>query len=120
MRKTAISKNSLAQSSLKDSIYICNQIRDKPTTKAKSLLNDLIEEKRSLSGRYYKTACREILSVLENAEANAESMGLSADKLFIKNAVAHKTFTFMLPKSRWSHRGKRSKLCKLEMIVEER
>lgn len=120
MGKTAVSKNPMARASLKDSVYICSQIRNKPTSKAKALLNDLIEEKRSMSGRYYKTACKEILMVLDNAEANAESMGLNTDKLFVKNAVAHKTFTFMLPKSRWSHRGKRSKLCKLEMIVEER
>ncbi len=120
MGKTAISKNPNARTSLKDSIYVFNQIRNKPALKAKALLNDLIEEKKNLSGRYYKTSCREILTLLEDAEANAESLGLNTDKLFIKNAVAHKTFTFMLPKSRWSHRGKRAKLCKLEMILEER
>ena len=105
---------------MKDSILLFDYIRNKPLTKAKTFLNSLIEQKKSLDGRYYTLASREILRLLESAEANAESLGLNADKLVVKKAVASKAFTFMLPKSRFSHRGRKAKISRLEVILEER
>ncbi len=109
-----------ARVSMKDSILLFNQIRNKPVSKAKLLLNSLIEQKRNLNGRYYTLVSKEILGLLNDAEANAESLGLDTEKLFIKNASANKTFTFMLPKSRFSHRGRKAKISSLEVTLEER
>lgn len=120
MKKTVKASRPIARVSLKDSIVIFKQIRNKKLEKAKNLLNDLINQKRSLDGKYYTKTSKEILDLLESAQANAESLGLDTEKLFIKKAVANKSFRFMLPKSRWSHRGKKAKICQLEVELEER
>ena len=120
MVKTTTSSRPVARTSLKDSIFLFKQIRRKPLKKAKSLLNDLISQKRDLDGKYYTGSSKVILELLGDAEANAEAKGLDTEKLFIKEASANKTFRFMLPKSRWSHRGKKAKLSNLKITLEER
>jgi len=120
MKKTAKASRPVARVSLKDSVLIFKQIRNKNLKKAKTFLNELIEHKKSLDGRYYPTASKEILSLLKEAESNAESLGLDTERLFIKRAAANKAFTFILPKSRYTHRGRRAKMCHLEVEVEER
>ena len=120
MGKTAIARRPLARVSLKDSVVIFRQIKNKRVDKAKMFLNELIEQKKSLDGKYYTGACKEILDLLKSAESNAESLGLDTERLFIKRAVANKSFRFILPKSRWSHRGKKAKICQLEIELEER
>jgi ribosomal protein L22 len=120
MKKTAEASKPTARVSLKDSVVIFKQIRNKKLEKAKNLLNDLISQKRSLDGKYYTNAAKEILNLLEDVEANAEALELNTEKLFIKKAVTSKGFRFMLPKSRWTHRGRKAKMCQLEVEVEER
>ena len=120
MAKTATASRSIARISLKDAVTIFKNVRKKPVNKAKALLNDLINEKRSIRGKHFTGASKEILGLIEEAEANAESLGLDTERLFVKEAVANKSFTYMLPKSRYSHRGKRAKLCQLKITVEER
>jgi len=120
MAKTATASRSIARISLKDAVTIFKNMRKKPVNKVKTFLNDLINEKRNIRGKHFTGASKEILRLVEEAEANAESLGLDPEKLFLKEAVANKSFTYMLPKSRWSHRGKRAKLCQLKITVEER
>ena len=120
MVKTATASRPIARISLKDSVTILKNVRKKPVNKVKTFLNDLIKEKRNIRGKHFTGASKEILSLIEEAEANAESLGLVTEKLFIKEAIASKSFTYMLPKSRYSHRGKRAKLCQLKITVEER
>jgi ribosomal protein L22 len=118
--KTATASRPLARVSLKDSVLIFKNIRNKPIKKAKAFLNDLINQKRSIEGKFYTKASKEILSLIEEAESNAESLGLDTERLFIKEAVASKSFRFFLPKSRWSHRGRKAKICQLKITLEER
>jgi ribosomal protein L22 len=118
--KTSTSSNPMARVSLKDSVKIFNNIRNKPVKKVKNFLNDLINQKRDIDGKYYISASKEILSLIEEAENNAEAQGLDREKIFIKKAIANKSFKYMLPKSRWSHRGRQAKICQLEIILEER
>ncbi len=120
MAKTATASRSIARVSLKDSVLILKNVRNKSVKKVKAFLNDLINEKRNIQGKHFTGASKEILSLVKEAEVNAESLGLDIEKLFIKEAVANKSFTYMLPKSRYSHRGKRAKLCQLKITVEER
>ena len=120
MVKTTTASRPVARISLKDAILIFKNVRKKPVKKVKALLNDLINEKRNIQGKHFTGASKEILGLIKEAETNAESLGLDAEKLFLKEAVANKTFTYMLPKSRYSHRGKRAKLCQLKITVEER
>ncbi len=119
MKKTVTATRPIARISLKDSVLIFKHIRNKPTKKVRAFLEDLINQKRSINGKYYTKASKEILSLIKEAESNAESLGLDTEKLYIKEAVADKSFTFILPKSRWSHRGKRAKLCRLKITLGE-
>ncbi len=120
MAKTATASRPNARISIKDSVTILKNIRNKPVNKVKAFLQDLIDEKRDIRKKYYTGASKEILGVIKEAEANAESLGLDTEKLFLKEATANKSFTFMLPKSRWSHRGKKAKICQINVTVEER
>ncbi|MCD6226497.1 MAG: hypothetical protein J7J93_01745 [Candidatus Aenigmarchaeota archaeon] len=120
MKKIAEAKKPLARVSLKDSKIIFDKIRNKPTKKAKQFLNDLLNEKISINGKYYTKATKEILDLIEDAEKNAEAKNLDVDKLFIKEATLGKAFRFILPKSRYSHRGKEAKMCRLSIKLEER
>lgn len=119
-KKTAISKKFNARISIKDAVLILKKIRNKKLEKAKSFLQDLIDKKKNINKKYYTSASKEILSLLKDVEANAENANMDTDRLFIKRINASKAFTFILPKSRWSHRGKKAKLCHLEVEVEER
>lgn len=120
MKKTATAKRSIARVSLRDSVRIFKNIRNKPVKKVKMFLNDLIKQKRDIDGKYYTGASKAILNLIEEVENNADSQGLDRERLFIKEAVANQSFRFMLPKSRWSHRGRKAKLCQLSITVEER
>jgi len=118
--KTIISSRPLARVSLKDSNTIFQKIRNKPIKKSKTLLNQLLDQKINIDGRYFTKASKEILELIEDAEKNADAKGLNTDKLFVKQAVANKSFRYYLPKSRFSHRGRRAKICQLKIIIEER
>jgi len=118
--KTAIASRPLAKVSLKDSNTLFKHIRNKPVRKAKTLLNELILEKKNIQGRYFTKASKKILELIEDCEANAEAKGLDVERLFIKHAQANKSFKFMLPKSRWTHRGRKAKICGLKLELEER
>ncbi len=118
--KIAITAKPLARTSLKDSALLFKHIRNKPVEKAKTLLNELISQKKSIDGKYFPKTSKEILDLIEDCEANAEAKGLSKERLFVRHAQANKTFRFYLPKSRFSHRGKRAKICELKLELEER
>lgn len=118
--KIAIASRPLARVSMKDSNLLFKYMRNKPVSKAKTLLNELLERKKNIGGRYYPKVSKELLQLIEDCEANAEAKGLLKEKLFIKTAQANKSFRFMLPKSRWTHRGRRAKICSLKIELEER
>jgi ribosomal protein L22 len=120
MTKIATASRPMAHVSKKDAVVVFRQINNKSIEKAKMFLNDLINEKVDINGKHYTGATKEILKLVEEIENNAESLGLDKEKLFIKEALANQTFRFMLPKSRWSHRGKKAKLCNLKLTVGER
>ncbi len=122
MKQEKIAKASrpLARISRKDSVVLFKHIKNKPVRKAKTLLNELLEEKRNINGRYFTKASEEILNLIRDCEANAEAKGLDTEKLFVRHAQTNKTFGFMLPKSRWTHRGRRAKICELKLELEER
>lgn len=69
--------------SRKASVIVCRAIKKKPLSRAKRLLNDMISEKRSLDGKYYTKAAKEILMLLNSCEKNAEFMGLENEKLMV-------------------------------------
>jgi large subunit ribosomal protein L22 len=109
-----------ARISLKHAIIICRNLKNKKIDKAKKFLNDLIERKISLDGKYYTGATKKILEVLENAEANAKEKNLNLERLFIKTAKADKGAGFVRPRSRARFRGRRIKSTNITIELEER
>ena len=120
MTKTATASQPMARISLKDSVKIFKNIRNKRVKKVKIFLNGLIDKKRDIEGKHYTGATKVILGLIEEAENNADSTGLDREKLFVKKAVANQGLRYILPKSRFSHRGKKAKICQLEVTLEER
>lgn len=118
--KTATARAEDARISLKHSVVICNELRGKKLEKAKSFLENLIDRKINLAGKYHPTAAKKILEILKNAEANAKVKGLDSEKIFIKQIKADKSRGFVKPKSRWRQRGRRAKASNISVIVEER
>src|SRR3989304_1391480 len=98
MAKTVTASRPNARVSLKDSVMLMKQIKNKPVSKAKTYLDSLISKKRNIDGRYYTLLSKEILGLIKDGEANAEALGLDAEKLFVKNAIVSKTFGYRLPK----------------------
>lgn len=75
--------------SQKSASVVCKAIKNKPLTRAKRLLEDLKAERRTLGGKYYSKAVKNMLLLLNSCEKNAEFKGLDVDRLFV-HASAHK------------------------------
>jgi large subunit ribosomal protein L22 len=118
MLAKAVQKN--ARISLKHALAICRAIRKKKLDKAKKFLQNLIEKKVSLNKKYYTKAAKQILKILESAEANAKNKNLNPEKLFVENARASKGEKFIRPKSRAKFRGRKAKSTNIEIILGER
>lgn len=119
--------------SLKQSVMICRFIRNKKVQLAKKHLSDVILKKRAIpftrfggdvghkpgmaSGRFPVKACKNILALLESAEANAQFKGLSTADLIIRHASAQKG------PDTW-HYGRKirrqAKRAHIELVLEER
>ncbi len=119
MGKTASAYARGARISFKNSIIICKTIKGLKLEKAKQLLQNLIEQKTSLNGKYYTNTCKKILEILQNAEANAKQKNLDTEHLFIKLAKADKGPKLITPK-KMKFRGRQAKVTNIEIILEER
>lgn len=119
--------------SVKQSVEICNYIRNKNVSSAKKMLQDVIEKKAAVPfkrynfdlghktkvgpARYPEKASKEFIKLIDNAEANAQFKGLNTSNLVIAHASAHKAG------KAW-HFGRKSrrrmKRTNLEIVVEEK
>lgn len=120
MVKTAVAKFEDAKISTRNSILICRELQGKKLSSAKTLLQDLIDKKRSIGKRYYTSAAEKILEIVENVENNAKEKNLDIDKTFIKIAKADQGTRFLRPRSRFRIRGRTAKQTHITIEVEER
>lgn len=104
--------------STKSGAKLCRAISKKPLVRAKRLLTDLAEERRTLGRRHYTKTAKELLQLLNSCEKNAEALGLAAEKLFI-HASAHKGPT-MRRRRRRGNFGTRLKSTSVEVMLIER
>ena len=119
--------------STKQSIVICDFIRNKNVQKMKDFLNDVIKMKKAVPftrfnkgmghkrgigpGRYPIKTSTEILGLLESAESNAQFKGLNSSNLVIGYAKADKAG------STWHYgrqRRRKMKRTNLEIILIEK
>ncbi len=117
--------------STKHSIEICKAIKGRHINNAKKMLEKAAKEEEPISftrftegaghkpnigmGKFPVKACKNILQIVESAEANAQNQGLSSD-LKIISAVANEG-----PQSfRYGrHRGRKEKSTHVEIVVRE-
>ncbi|HLG24240.1 MAG TPA: 50S ribosomal protein L22 [Candidatus Nanoarchaeia archaeon] len=119
--------------STKQSVEICNFIKNKNVAKAKQLLLGVIDKKVAVPfnrynwdlghktgigpGRYPEKASEHFIQMIESVEANAQFKGLNTSNLVIVHASAH------LAGKSW-HYGRKSrrkmKRTNLEIVVEEK
>ncbi len=104
--------------SRKASVKICNVIRKKTLKRARRLLDNLLDKKQSLQGKYYTGAVAEIKNILQSCEKNAEFLGMNADRLFV-HASAHQG-NIMRRRRRKSAFGSRMKSTNVEILLVER
>jgi len=119
---------------------VCKTIKGMMLTKAKQYLRDVMDKKRAVpftrfkkkaghrhglykayAGKYPVKATKQILKVLEGAEANAEYKGLDTDKLRIIHASAYpgmkiKRFT---PRAHGRATPKFETVCHIEVVLQE-
>ena len=109
-----------ARISLKHSIILCKKLKGMKLNKAKRFLQNLIDKKESIDGKYYTKASRILLKLLESGEANATQKNLNVEKLYIQLAKADKGRKFIRPKSRFKFRGREAKVTNLKIVLGER
>ena len=102
--------------STQSSVVVCKAISGMRLEKGKALLQDLLDQRQSLSGKYYTNTTRQILNLINSAETNAESRGLDPESLHI-HATAHKGFTFFRPRG-WKRRREKAKVTNLQVVLE--
>lgn len=117
-RKSAKAYGRALRISNKSSVRVCREINGMNLAKGKRLLGDLIKKRRSMEGKYYTNASREILNIINSAEANAEFKGLDSERLVI-HASSHQGFTFMRPR-KLKMRGTRRKITNIQVVLEQK
>lgn len=117
-RKSAKAYGRNLRISTKSSVTVCRAINKVKYVKGKKLLDNLVNKKRSLNGKYYTKSATEILAVLENARNNAEVKGLDTNKMIIHSS-AHKSFRFRTPR-RFKLRRRTAKNTNIQIVLEER
>jgi large subunit ribosomal protein L22 len=119
--------------SFKQSVEVCNLIRNKSINYARSVLNNVINHKQAIpfkrfnrnvghkknigAGRYPKKTSAEILKLINNVEANAQFKGLNTVNLVITHINANKASKVM---HFGRKRGREAKRTNLEIVVQEK
>ncbi|MBI4010336.1 MAG: hypothetical protein HY361_04090 [Candidatus Aenigmarchaeota archaeon] len=116
----ASSKLTDAKISFKSSLVLSGELKGLKADKAEQFLNNLLDQKVSIEGKYYPNVTKVYLEVLKSAEANARQKNLDTEKLFVKIAKADKARKFVRPKSRFKFRGREGKATNVEIVLEER
>lgn len=120
---------------------VCNKIRGMNLSRAKSYLRDVIAKKKAVpltrykkkaghrrglekgfAGRYPVKAAKQVLKVVEGAEANAEHQGLNTENMEIVHASAYpgrkvKRYT---PRAFGRSSPKFQTLSHIEIVLEEK
>lgn len=118
--------------SSKHSTVVCDFIRGKKLSKAKTMLSETINMKRAvpfnrfnkdrghktgmMAGRYPIKTCKEILNVLQSAESNAKSKNMDINLLVIKELKADKAST---PLHYGRFRSRSMKRTNIEVVLAE-
>lgn len=106
--------------SFKHSQHLADTIRSKNLTKAKNLLTEVLEEKKTIDGKIFPKATMAFLTLLKSAEANAKQKNMNTEKLFVKIAKADKGYKYVRAKSLAKYRGREAKVTNISVVLEEK
>lgn len=117
--------------SFKNGTMVCNAVRGKSVVRAKKILNDAINMKMAIkftrynwnrghkkgigSGKYPVKTCKEILAIIESAEANAHQKNLGTE-LNIRHICVHNAAR---PFRYGRQRRRKMKRSHVEVVLEE-
>ncbi|RLI96237.1 MAG: hypothetical protein DRO99_04790 [Candidatus Aenigmatarchaeota archaeon] len=104
--------------STKHSVAVCRAITGTTLARAKRLLQNILDEKVSLDGKYYTSTVNEVMGLLNVAESNAESKGLDTEKMVV-HASAHRGFNYRTPR-RFKLARRTARMTNLQIVLEER
>ncbi|MEK6949161.1 MAG: 50S ribosomal protein L22 [Nanoarchaeota archaeon] len=119
--------------SFKQSVEICNFIRNKEVGYVKDVLKRVVELRQAIPfrrfrhnighktkigvGRYPGKASKEILKLISSAEANAQFKGLNTANLVVNSIIVNKASKTMRIGSKRTRRAKRTNI---EIVVQEK
>ena len=139
--KTAKASGREVKVSHKHAREVCKAIKGMTLTNAKQYLRDVMDKKKavpftrynkkaghrhglvkSFAGRYPQKTAKQVLTIIQGAEANAENKGLDVDRLRILHAAAYpgtkiKRFT---PRAQGKASPKYQTLTHIEIILDEK
>jgi len=139
--KTAKASGREARVSHKSAREVCRKIRGMMLAQAKQYLKDVIVKRRAVpfrrfkkkaghrhglekayAGRYPLKAAKQILKILEGAEASAEYKGLDTERLRIIHASAYPGMKLkrLTPRAHGRASPKFETLCHIEIALEEK
>jgi len=98
---------------------VCKSINRKKFVDAKKTLENLLNEKISLRGKYFTKTANEILKLLNQLESNARNKKLDSDSLFLFIS-AHKGPTMRRARRRWGKFGSRLKICHIQAVLSDK
>jgi len=120
-RKKSVASHSWdAAVSLKNSKIVANAIRGRKVDSAVRLLEDMMDEKRNIRGRFYTKTAEKFIELLKNAQSNAKVVGMDDARLHVYVARASKGRTFFRPRSKVGRSGEKAKLSNIEIVVGEK
>jgi len=108
-----------ARVSTKTTKTVCKAVQGMELAKAKKFLEDLMSQKRHISGKYYPSISSELLELIKSAEKNAEFKNLDTKNMFIAHIASAKGTT-MRRRRHKNKIGHNIKATHLEIILKER
>jgi ribosomal protein L22 len=102
-----------------NAVKVCKAINRKKFGDAKKKLEDMVNEKTSLNGKYFTKTTEEILKLLDQLEKNAKNKNLDANTLFLFIS-AHRGTTLHRARRRWRKFGSRLKICHVQAVLSDK
>jgi ribosomal protein L22 len=102
-----------------NAVKVCRAINRKKFGDAKKTLEDMLNEKKSLKGKYFTKTTEEILKLLNQLEKNAKNKNIDANSLFLFIS-AHKGPTLHRARRRWRKFGSKLKICHIQAVLSDK
>ncbi|TAL47608.1 hypothetical protein EPN87_02525 [archaeon] len=103
----------------KHAMVLCNELKGMKLSRAEKFLQNMLDKKENIEGKFYTKASGTILALIKSAEANAKQKNNDVEKLIVKNIKSDLGYKFIRPRSRFKFRGKRGKMSNITVVLGE-